>query len=179
MSRVFAVIVMVGFMAGLAWVIVPERAEAQPRDRAELQAQAVPPPGSGDGAHYSFHRIGDGFARLDLRTGDLAHCSWVATGWACRAMPEERKALEQEIARLRRQNAELKKALLSRGLDLPGGIMSDVPAAKAPDKSEKKADAPKLPDEAELDRAFSYLAKIWRRLIEMVVELQREMQRKS
>src|SRR5207248_258019 len=88
-------------MAGLAG---PSPAAAQ--DSAP-QSQAAPPPSQDDG-RYSFHRIGDGFVRLDSRTGQLAQCGWAATGWSCKMVPDERAALESEIGRLQRDNVELK-----------------------------------------------------------------------
>ena len=41
------------------------------------------------------------------------------------------------------------------------------------------APAPKAPTEAELDRAIAFMKKVWRRLVEMMVDLQRDIQRKS
>ena len=162
-------------MAGLAG---PSLAVAQ--DSA-TQSQAVPPPSSDD-SRYGFHRIGDGFVRLDSRTGQLAQCGWAATGWSCKMVPDERAALESEIGRLQRDNAELKKSLLSRGLELPSGIVAEapvappVPPANVPDTSARE---PKMPSDAELDRAFSFMKNVWRRLVDMMVDLQRDIQKKG
>jgi hypothetical protein len=162
-------------MAGLAG---PTPAVAQ--DSA-TQSKAAPPP-SPDDSRYSFHRMGDGFVRLDSRTGQLAQCGWAATGWSCKMVPDERAALENEIGRLQRDNAELKKSLLSRGLELPSGIVAEspvaapVPPANVPDPSAKE---PKMPSDAELDRAFSFMKNVWRRLVDMMIDLQRDMQKKS
>ncbi len=60
-------------------------------------------------------------------------------------------------------------------LALPDGVKSDPPLAKAPD-AKPNAEGP---TEAELDRVLSFMEKVWRRLVEMMVELQRDMQRKS
>ena len=98
-------------------------------------------------------------------------------------MPDERAALESEIARLQRDNAALKKSLLARGLELPGGIMAEAPAA--PGRSRRAMcrirppRSPKLPSDAELDRAIAFMKNVWRRLVDMMVDLQRDMQRKS
>ena len=162
----------------LAGLDGPSRAAAQ--DSATPN-QAAPQPGQDDG-RYSFHRMGDGFVRLDSRTGQLAQCGWAATGWSCKMMPDERAALESEIGRLQRDNAVLKKSLLSRGLELPSGIVAEAPAAapvppaNVPDASAKE---PKMPSDAELDRAFSFMKNVWRRLVDMMVDLQRDIQKKS
>ena len=163
-------------MAGLAG---PSRAVAQ---GPAIQNQVAPPPSSDD-SRYSFHRMGEGFVRLDSRTGQLAQCGWAATGWSCKMVPDERAALENEIGRLQRDNAELKKSLLSRGLELPSGIVAEAPAmappvppANVPDTSAKE---PKMPSDAEFDRAFSFMKNVWRRLVDMMVDLQRDIQKKS
>src|SRR5258708_37958461 len=93
---------------------------------AATHSQAAPPP-STDDSRYSFHRIGDGFVRLDSRSGQLAQCGWAASGWSCKMVPDERAALESQIGRLQRDNAELKKSLLSPGLELPRGLRAQAP----------------------------------------------------
>jgi hypothetical protein len=136
-------------------------------------AHAQEPAGPSDTARYTFHRVQDVFLRLDVRTGQVSQCSWGASGWYCRAVPDERMALESEIARLVASNTALKKELLARGLPLPEGIKPDPPVSKRMDEGLK------LPSDAELDRMTAYMEKVWRRLIEMMSNLQRDMQRKS
>jgi len=36
-----------------------------------------------------------------------------------------------------------------------------------------------MPSDAELDRAFAFMKNVWRRLVDMMVDLQRDMQKKS
>jgi hypothetical protein len=116
--------------------------------------------------------------RLDGRTGQVSVCGREASGWACRAVPDERTALEEAIARLQQQSATLKKELLSRGLPLPPGVKADPPEPKVSEKPAEKVD-PKLPTDAELDRVMGFIEKVWKRLVEMMVDFQRDMQRKS
>jgi hypothetical protein len=132
------------------------------------------PTGTENG-RYSFFQVRDHFMRLDTRTGQVSQCRWSTTGWSCQEVPSERTALESEIGRLQSENAALKKELLARGLALPGGVKDEVPVAKAPDP---KPNA-KAPSDAVLDRVFSFMERVWRRLVEMMVDLQRDMQRKS
>ena len=66
-------------------------------------------------SRYSFNRVDDGFVRFDRRTGQVALCGARAVGWGCQTMPEERAALENEIARLTQENDALKKRLSARG----------------------------------------------------------------
>ncbi len=137
------------------------------------------PPGADDG-RYTFHRVDDSFVRLDGRTGYVSVCGRENTGWACRAVPDERTALEETIGRLQGDNAALKKELLAKGLALPSGVKSDPPAAKDVDKA-KPSESPsvKVPSDAELERVMGFIEKVWRRLVEMMVDLQRDMQRKG
>jgi hypothetical protein len=158
-------------IGGLVWLGGAGNALAQGQDRAR--------PGPEGNGQYSFHRMGEGFIRLDSRTGQLSQCGWNGSGWHCKAVPDERAALEAEIARLQRQNAEMKKSLLSRGIDLPAGIVADAPVTKVPNGAESNVQVPKGPTEAEFDRAIAYAKQVWRKLVEMMVELQRDMQRKS
>jgi hypothetical protein len=146
------------------------------------QNQAGPPPVPDD-SRYTFHRRGEGFVRLDSRTGQVSQCGWSASTWSCKVVPDERVALESEIARLQRDNAALKHSLLADGLELPAGVMAEtqaapppVPPGSVPDLSAK---APTLPSEADIDRAFTFVKNAWRRLVDMMADLQRDAQRKS
>ncbi|MEA2981282.1 MAG: hypothetical protein QOF09_3105 [Alphaproteobacteria bacterium] len=164
--------------AGLAAFAAPGHSRAE---EPATQNQGAPPPVQDDG-RYTFHRSGEGFLRLDSHTGQLALCGWGPTGWSCKMVPDERTALESEIARLQRDNAALKQSLLSRGIELPSGMMAEAPApgpvppASVPDPSAKE---PKMPSDAELDRAITFMKNVWRKLVDMMVDLQRDMQRKS
>ena len=72
-----------------------------------VSAHAQTTPDSENG-RYSFSTVADGTLRLDTRTGQVSLCARQATGWACNAVPDERSALENEIARLQRENGALK-----------------------------------------------------------------------
>jgi hypothetical protein len=94
-------------------------------------------------------------------------CSRRSVGWACQAVPDDRAAYDGEIARLQGENAALKKAVLDRGLPLPGGVTPDAPAARG-DRDLK------LPSHADVDRMVSAVEKVWRRLVEMLMSLQKD-----
>jgi len=117
---------------------------------------------------YAFNRVEDGYLRLDQRTGQVSLCARRNLGWSCHPVPDERAALEDEIARLQRSNAALKKEMLARGITPPGGSLSQAPAA--PEKP-----AAKTPTDAELDRAMAVMDRLWKRLVDMVQRWQREM----
>ena len=124
------------------------------------QAQTAP---DSENGRYSFSQVPDGTLRLDTRTGQVSLCTRQPTGWACNTVPDERMALENEIARLQRENGALKKDMIARGLPLPGGVAS-VPSAS---QRELQLKVP-LPSDAEIDRVMSAFEKMWRRLVDMV-----------
>jgi hypothetical protein len=136
---------------------------------AAASAQTETP--DSENGRYSFNPVSDGVLRLDTRTGQVSHCSRSDAGWACKVIPDERSALESEIARLQGESATLKKELLARGLPVPG---AQTPSAAKPGDPEFK-----LPSDADVDKMISFLEKFWRRLIEMVTTVQKDAEKKN
>jgi hypothetical protein len=173
---------------------------SQPQPQAQPQVQQRQPPEFGD-PRFAFHRIDNGFLRLDLRTGAVASCSQHAAGWACVLARDERAALDNEIARLQRDNAVLKNVLLERGVPLPNDMKADAspatiapapvesvprppqsvpPVASAPPGSPKSAEPDRASrDDAEIERIMTVMEKVWRRLVEMMVNIQRDIEKKG
>ena len=125
-----------------------------------------------DSGRFTFNQIQDELLRLDTRSGQVSICSKRSANWTCEAVPDERAALEGEIARLQGENASLKKEMIARGLPLPDGMRSDSPVARPQIEL-------KLPNEADLDRLMTFVERIWRRLIDMVQGMQKEADRKG
>jgi hypothetical protein len=135
----------------------------------------------------------DGVIRLDTRTGAVSTCSNNGNGWACYAMPDERKAMDQEIGRLEAENEALKAELAAREPIVSGKIDEALPksdkqgldkqesnkqAAPRPAEpkaaeGERKIEIP-LPSDQDIDRAVSFLERAWRRLMDMASRMQRE-----
>jgi hypothetical protein len=124
-------------------------------------------------SRYTFNRADDGYLRLDGRTGQVSMCTRRPVGWACQAVPDERTALEAEIARLQSENVALKKEFIARNLPLPGTVKPEPPTPKA---EEPKV---QLPSDAELNKVMTFMEKVWRRLVEMVITLQKDMLNKT
>src|SRR3954470_18125157 len=95
-----------------AFVLFPPAAQAQ----------------DSENGRYSFSPVSEGTLRLDTRTGAVSLCARKDTAWSCTTVPDERQALENEIARLQRENGTLKKDMLAHGLPLPGGVARSTPA---------------------------------------------------
>jgi hypothetical protein len=125
--------------------------------------------GEGDDARYSFSPAGDGYLRLDGRTGQVSLCTRQTVGWACRAVPDERSALEGEIARLQGENVALKKELIARHLPLPGTVRPDPPSAPPGPPAPKAS-----PGDPELSKVVNFVEKVWRRLVEMIAAVRKD-----
>jgi hypothetical protein len=119
-------------------------------------------------SRFTFHRTNDGTLRLDGRTGEVSLCLRRPSGWQCQAVPDERAALEAEIARLQADNISLKRELLSRNLPLPSGI-------KAEPQERGRDPRIQVPSDAELNQIMTFMEKVWRRMVEMIVTTQRDM----
>ena len=124
-------------------------------------------------SRFSFHRAGDGYLRLDGGSGQVSFCTRKPAGWLCQAVPDERAALETEIARLQADNVALKKELLAHNLPLPGAIQPEPPPAKIGEPRVQ------LPSDAELNRMMAFIEKVWRRLVDMIVNAQKDILKKS
>jgi len=101
-----------------------------------------------DAGRYSMTPAEGGFLRLDKETGAVAYCSLKDGVPACRLGADERSALESEVARLRRENVDLKARL-----------------AEAP-QSRPQA----VPSEEEFERALSFTERFLRRIMRIFRE---------
>jgi hypothetical protein len=128
---------------------------------APAQAQTTP---DAENGRYTFSAVPDGLMRLDTRSGQVSLCAKKEAGWACNTVPDERSALENEIARLQRENGAMKKDMLARNLPLPGGVSGAPPSAQ---QRELNLKVP-MPSDAEIDRVMSAFEKMWRRLVDIV-----------
>ncbi len=130
-----------------------------------------------DGGRYVFTKEVDGFMRLDTQTGEVSLCSQKSVGWACEAAPEDRAVLESEIARLRTENAALKKNLLLRGLPLPAGIMPEPLTQNG--EPQNGISSLHLPSDADIDRMVTFMDRVWHRLVDAVERVQKQVLNKS
>ena len=113
------------------------------------QGVIAPEPGERENGRYTMQPIDGGFLRLDTRTGQVSHCKATQEGAQCRSAPDERNALEQEIARLARENAEMKSRLA-------GGpaVRPSIP----------------LPNKDDMDRALTFAEEFMRRMMRLMRE---------
>jgi hypothetical protein len=130
------------------------------------------------GSRFSFNRVDDGFLRLDNQTGQVAYCSARAIGWSCEMVPEERTALEKEIARLKDEVASLKVEVEAlREPPRPPADLTPAPPAPPPAAADKDRDTTKLRED--LERARLAFENAWRRLVDMIINLQKDLARRG
>lgn len=122
-------------------------------------------------SRYIFSSVQDGWMRLDKRTGQVSFCSKRTVGWACQLVPDDRGLFESEIARLQEENATLKKDLATRVPALPA-VKPNSPAPKG-DRSVAPSNDPNL------DRMRTFIEKAWRRLVYLVVNIQKDALKKA
>jgi hypothetical protein len=143
----------------------------------ELAPAAADSPPDTENGRYTLSQTAEGFVRLDTRTGAVSSCSNNGNGWACYAVPDERKAMDDAIGRLQAENERLKAQLASRDPASAGKTDEALPKADKPAapkaESERRIEIP-LPSDADVDRVMSFLERAWRRLIDMANRVQRD-----
>ena len=120
-----------------------------------------------ENGRYTFSASADGMVRLDTRTGTVSNCNSSPSGWACYAVPDERKALDEEIGRLQAENQKLKTQLAARD---PAAGKTDAPNTA---DSQRKIEIP-LPSDQDMDRVMSFLQRAWKRLVDMANQVQKD-----
>lgn len=106
-------------------------------------AQAQAP---GENGRYSMSPVEGGFLRLDTRTGEVSMCRPAGDDVRCRAAPDDVAALQSEIDRLAKENAELKARV--------AGVSPTPP--------------PNSRTREEMDRAFDYAERFMRRMMRVL-----------
>ena len=108
-------------------------------------------PAAGEPGRYTMTPTEGGFLRLDTQAGSVSFCT-VKDGLSlCRASADEKAALEAEVSRLRRENAELRSKL------------SDAPTAQPKGSSG-------VPSEEEFERTLSFTERFLRRMMKILRE---------
>jgi hypothetical protein len=160
----------------------PMTASAQDPRRPDTAASAE------DSQRYEFTRMSRwGFMRLDKKTGQVSHCRSRGPGWACEAIPDDRAALEAEIARqsakieaLEAERARQAGKIAELEADLARRATTPAPGAPpAPQVAPRPEVKLQLPSEEEIDRALRYLETMFRRFVGMVDRLRAEKEKEG
>jgi len=113
---------------------------------------------AGSGPRYQLRETGSNeFVRLDTVTGNVSVCSRSSGNWVCKSAADDRKAYQEEIARLESRNRqlELKISTIEKKLESKG---SDYVL--------------RLPDEATIGRMMSYLRSMMEKFMDLARDLE-------
>ena len=147
---------------------------------------------------YRFSASGDGFVRLDSQTGEVSYCAPRTAGWACQPAADERAALEAEVARLADANVALKRELsMQQALPHPHSPGPESAPSESPPKESRPKEFPpkaapetppkgyrlpegalRLPTNEDIDRAVTFAGKVWKRLVDMLNDIQKDAREK-
>jgi hypothetical protein len=117
-----------------------------------VQAQTVAD--SSTSGRFAAVPTANGVLRLDSQTGAVSLCTAVNGVPECRSGPDERAALEAEIARLSKENADLRSTLAGNSPSL---------SAHPPTGSKSNP-----PSDGEVDRALSIMEKFVQRMMRII-----------
>jgi hypothetical protein len=134
-------------------------------------AQAPSGQQENEDSRFTFFHVDGGYLRLDGRSGRVSMCARREVGWLCQSVPEERAAFEAEIARLQGDNAALKKVVLAHDLPLPAGVWPDAPPDAGP--------RPPAATDHQANQIMSVIEDVWRRLVALIVSVQRDLLERS
>ena len=185
----------------------PERSTTQPPGEIPNVPQsnlpAVPP------SRFTFSRVNNGFLRLDNDSGQVAFCGSQGRGWSCQAASENHPALESQIAALQDDVATLKKLQteiatlqdrvasvqqlkteITRLRDEVSSLKMEIVALRDPPPPRPPADLSpqagkggeatiKLPTRDDVARASAFIQDTWRRFVDMINSVQKDMMRKG
>ena len=104
-------------------------------------------------SRYRMFPTAEGFLKLDTRSGAVSECKRGPDSYQCRLVPDDQNALQAEIDRLAKENADLREQLAKAGPSLP----------ERPGESTRSS--PNLPRDEEVGRALGYMEKFLRRFI--------------
>lgn len=126
---------------------------------------------------YTMTPTEGGFIRLDTQTGSISMCSGREGQWACRAMPDDQKALQDRVTKLEEENRALK--LENKRLEDVLGLNPDKPKADAAPAApgDQAPSAPpgkgfKLPSEKDVDQAFDYFESLLKKFRERLKKME-------
>jgi hypothetical protein len=107
-----------------------------------------------ESGRYTMTQTKDGVLKLDTKTGAVSLCQGQAAKWSCRPVDDKADDLRDRIARLEKENAQLRALITEKGDDLP------MPEKGLP-----------LPSEEEVDKAMDFVERMLKRFKGIVKDL--------
>jgi len=108
---------------------------------------------------FTMQPVDGGYLRLDTATGDMSICTRTADAFECKPAKDDRD-LQSEIARISDENKKLKAEVKRLEEMVEGGLDQPLPAPKF-----------ELPKEEDVDKALSYLERMFRKFRDKMKEL--------
>lgn len=122
-----------------------------------------------DAPRYTMTPSADGFVRLDTMTGAVSLCSKKDGDWACRALADDQRSLQERITKLEQEKRDLEEE--NRRLeDVLGLNGKQAPGASGPPGGSSPGKIP-LPTEKDVDKAFDYVEGMLRKFRERLKQL--------
>ncbi|RDV03635.1 hypothetical protein [Undibacter mobilis] len=154
---------------GAGTVFAQEPLKEPPKEPPSAEApKDLMPHGAG---RFSFAPAEGGYLRLDSATGQVSFCSLGSAGWTCQLAPDDRAALDAEIARLQSEIEKLKS----------GTANAEPPRPKAELTPRSGNDDSRLrfPTRDEMERARAAVERAWRHFVDMVYDFQKDVMKKD
>ena len=124
-------------------------------------AAAAEAPDDGKG-RFSMSPVEGGFLRLDKETGSVSLCARKADRWACEAVEDRTKTVDDKVARLESENASLKDRVKS----LEDSLATAKPAGQPDVKIQ-------IPSEEEIDKAMDYVERIFKKFRDRIGRMEK------
>jgi hypothetical protein len=103
-----------------------------------------------DTDRYTLERSGDGYVRMDRKTGEMSMCEERSGQLVCRMAADERSAFQDEIDRLQDRLSGLEKRV----------VELETASRLIPEKA--------LPSEEEFEKSLGYMERFFRRFMDIV-----------
>ena len=118
-----------------------------------------------DDGRFAIKPAGDGFIKLDKKTGGLTHCRQVDTSWTCKVLNDESGELSASVEELLEDAAKIKqenKALKAKVAQLEQKLA----------KLEAGPKELKLPSDKDVDQIMGFFEKLLERFLEFARKVQ-------
>ncbi|MFN3869402.1 MAG: hypothetical protein ACK4MF_10085 [Hyphomicrobiaceae bacterium] len=121
------------------------------------------------GGRFTMTPTPDGLVRLDTLSGTVSLCAKKDGEWACRALPDDQRAMRGRITELEAENLKLKEE--NKRLEDVMGLNPDAGAGSAPGPGPGGVGKIPVPTEKDVDQAFDYVEGMLRKFRERLKRL--------
>jgi len=178
--RVASIAVLVSLALSAACVVSAQEVPKEPA-ASDVMPTPVPTPAPpveagktiapAAGGRFSFAPAEGGYLRLDVVSGQVSLCSLREVGWTCQLVPDDRTALDAEVARLQTEIERLKAEVAKADA---GKTAPPRPRAELAPRSGKEESQLRFPTREEMERARAALERTWRHFVDMIYDFQKD-----